>query len=216
MGRHHIVAWNIVVLSLALVVACGGGDGGGGAKTATATRTSAKTPAPRASATAGAEPSATGAATQPGGQPAPTPAEPTQSDGQPVPTPSATPPPAPQPSDTPPPAGTTIAVSLREFSLALAAGTALSGLVTFSLSNDGTIPHDFAVIMTDLAPDALPVDPATYQVRLSGLNLVRFQPPFGSGASVQVPVDLPAGNYVLICNVASHYQAGMRVGFVVQ
>ena len=72
------------------------------------------------------------------------------------------------------------------------------------------------MIKTDLAPDALPVDPATFQVRLSELNLVAFQPPFGTGTRVQVPVDLSAGNYVLICNVASHYQAGMRVAFAVQ
>ena len=42
------------------------------------------------------------------------------------------------------------------------------------------------------------------------------------GDTQSVTIDLPAGNYVLICNIydeaeqESHYQEGMRVGFTVE
>jgi len=202
-------------VSLALLVACGGGGDGGG-KTATSTRPATKAETPRVTReTAALTGTPTTDTATPGGQLPATPGA-TQPGGQPSAAPVPTQPPAPQPSNTPPPSGQTIDVSLREFSLALSEGTAPAGAVTFNVSNDGTVSHDFAVIKTDLSPDALPVDPATFQVRLSELNLITFQPPFGSGTSVQVAVDLSAGGYVLICNIASHYQAGMRVAFAVQ
>ena len=194
-----------LVAALALA-ACGGGGGGGSAKTPSATKTVTKTPT--------AQPGATTAASTP----TPTAGEATQPAGQPTATLAPTQPPAAQPSNTPPPiaSGQAITVGLREYSLALSAGSAHPGTVTFSVSNEGTIPHDLWVIRSDLAVDALPVNPATYLVDESQVNVVARQSPLATEDSAQLPANLGAGRYILICNVATHYATGMRVAFTVQ
>ena len=60
------------------------------------------------------------------------------------------------PSAEAPPAGS-IAVSLTEWSVAPATTSAAAGSVTFDVSNDGTQVHEFVVVKTDTAADALTV-----------------------------------------------------------
>ena len=38
----------------------------------------------------------------------------------------------------------------------------------------------------------------------------------GAGKAAGLTLTLKAGKYVLLCNVAGHYQAGQRIGFVVK
>ena len=40
-------------------------------------------------------------------------------------------------------------------------------------------------------------------------------PSIPAGKSAAVTIDLTAGKYVFICNVAGHYQLGMHTGFTV-
>jgi uncharacterized cupredoxin-like copper-binding protein len=208
MSRKHslrILAGALLIGLLAsLLVACGGGGGGGNKATATKPATKAATaqptnaPATATSATLTATEVAQASATAP----APATARATE--------PSAA-------TNTPSSAHqTTLDVVMNEFAIAPSIGTAPAGTVTFNVKNQGAITHDFYVIKTDLAPAGLPVDSATFQVRVSELNVVKFQPPIASGTSAQVTVDLAAGHYVLICNIASHYQAGSRIAFTVQ
>jgi uncharacterized cupredoxin-like copper-binding protein len=198
--RCCLVAGVLLAAAFALA-ACGGGSSRGG-QTPTGTKvatkaatqqiantpTAALTPTLPAATEAGAQPSATAMATKPSAA-----------------------------TNTPPSAHeTTLDVSLSEFHVTPSIGTGSAGTVTFNVSNNGTIPHDFLVIKTDVAADALPVDSATFQVRVSELNVVKSQPAIASGTSVQVTVDLSAGHYVLICNIASHYQTGMHAAFTVE
>jgi uncharacterized cupredoxin-like copper-binding protein len=196
------VAGALLAAALALA-ACGGGNGGAG-KTPTATKPATKAATEQIAST-------------PTAAPTPTPPAATAAGAQPSATPVPTQPPLAQPSNTPPPGGqTTIGVSLREFSLGLSAGTAPAGSVTFNVSNDGTIAHNFLVIKTDLAADALPMDQAGYMVDESQVNVVRKLPSMEHEEAAAVKADLAAGRYVLICNVATHYETGMRVAFAVQ
>jgi uncharacterized cupredoxin-like copper-binding protein len=200
-GKHglRIFAGALLIGLLApLLAACGGGGGGSNKATATKPATKAATAQPtKAPATV---PSATSTATAEAQAPTTAPAtEPFAATN----TPSSA-------------HQTTLDVVMNEFAIAPSVGTAPAGTVTFNVKNQGAITHDFHVIKTDLAPDALPVDSAAFQVRVSELNVVKFQPNIASGTSVQVTVDLSAGHYVLICNIASHYQAGSRIGFTVQ
>jgi hypothetical protein len=87
--------------------------------------------------------------------------------------------------------------------------------VNFQVSNDDLTIHNFRVIATDLAPDALPVDPTTNTVIEAQLSVVASIDTIPPGQSDKTVVDLPAGNYVLICNVPGHYSAGQRLGFQV-
>ena len=69
-------------------------------------------------------------------------------------------------------AATTIDVSLEEFSVSLSAATAAAGTVTFNVSSDGTMAHNFRVIKTDLDPDALAIDEDTFMVNEADVDVV--------------------------------------------
>jgi uncharacterized cupredoxin-like copper-binding protein len=113
-------------------------------------------------------------------------------------------------------AGAAIDVSLTEFEVALSSGTGAAGAVTFDVSNDGTIPHDFKVIRTDLDAADLPVDSSAFTVDETQVDVVTASETLDVGQSEEVTVDLEAGAYVLICNIATHYEAGMHAAFAVQ
>ena len=184
----------LIGMLASLLAACGGGGGGGDNATATkaATAQTTNSPATAPSATSTGTEEAPASATAPGTEPA-----------------AAT--------NTPPSSNqTTLGVVMTDFAIEPSIATASPGMITFNIENQGMLAHDFYVIRTDLAPDALPVDSAAFQVKVSELDVVKYQPAFAAGANVQVTVDLSAGRYVLICNIASHYQAGSRVAFTVQ
>jgi uncharacterized cupredoxin-like copper-binding protein len=128
----------------------------------------------------------------------------------PVPRPTPTPGPSPTPGE-----GAEVAVSLTEFDVSPEQPSVVDGLVNFQVSNDGVILHDFRVIASDLAVDALPMDASGLQVDEGQLDVVGSTQLLEAGTSELVSVELPPGNYILICNVATHYQAGMRIGFEV-
>ncbi len=114
----------------------------------------------------------------------------------------------------------TVGVSLSEFNVAPDVGTVEAGEVTFNVENTGNFPHNFYVIRTDLAADALPIV-AEGEADLSGLDVVAsIEMPFDAGAMETLTANLTAGSYVLICNVKfpdfdGHYGSGMSVSFQV-
>jgi uncharacterized cupredoxin-like copper-binding protein len=112
-------------------------------------------------------------------------------------------------------AGTPVAATLTEFKIALAATSAPGGPVTFQLNNAGTIVHEFVVFKTDLAADKLPMlaDGTAVDEEGTGLTVVDEVEDIAVGATPSLAVDLPAGHYVALCNVATHYKAGMVAEF---
>lgn len=133
-----------------------------------------------------------------------------------IPQPTAVPIPTPTPGPSPTPGeGVGVAVSLTEFDVMPEPATIPDGAVNFQVNNDGVILHDFRVIASDLDVDALPMDASGLQVDESQLDVLGSSQLLEAGTSELVSVQLPPGNYILICNVATHYQAGMRIGFEV-
>src|SRR6478609_6822406 len=63
-----------------------------------------------------------------------------------------------------------ISASEKDFSIGLSAASAPAGSVTFNISNEGPSTHEFVIIKTDDAPDALPVKNGS--VDESGLTIV--------------------------------------------
>ena len=110
----------------------------------------------------------------------------------------------------------TVDVTLAEFSVGPSVDTVSAGTVTFSTSNHGAIVHNLRVIKTDLDPDALPVDEDTFMVDESQVDIVASSVDLEAGESKIVSADLDSGSYLLICNIATHYDAGMTVGFTVE
>ncbi len=111
--------------------------------------------------------------------------------------------------------GTHVSAALSEFKIDLGANTAQAGSVSFDLKNDGTTTHEFVVFRTDLAPDNLPLSEDGTEVNEDGpgITAVDEVEDIGSGSTANLTVDLPAGHYVLICNLPAHYTSGMHAEF---
>lgn len=121
--------------------------------------------------------------------------------------------------------GATVNVTLTEWAVILDKTSVPAGSVFFHVTNAGTkFKHEFVVIKTDLAPDALPAD-STGRVDEeggAGITYIGEVEELEIGASGDVSLPLTAGKYVLICNIVeagggheSHYDQGMRVAFTV-
>jgi len=91
-----------------------------------------------------------------------------------------------------------------------------AGEVTFEVHNDGEIVHEFVIIKTDLPEASLPVDGTTVDENATGVDVVDEIEEFDAGTTEVLSVGLEAGNYVLICNVATHYDLGMHATLTVQ
>lgn len=108
-----------------------------------------------------------------------------------------------------------IAVALREWEIAPGAPAAPAGEVAFGIANEGSLAHDLWVIRTDLAADALPVASGVAAMG-EAVALAGRSGSVAARASARLALRLEAGRYVLICNVAGHYELGMRAAFAVR
>lgn len=109
---------------------------------------------------------------------------------------------------------TTVGVTLKDFGVASAYASVPSGSVTFSVKNNGAIPHEFVVVKSELTVDKLP----QFEQKLvdeKQVQVVTKLAPMDAGKQHDVTVALQPGKYILLCNVASHYTSGMFTGFVV-
>ena len=118
---------------------------------------------------------------------------------------------------TPVPAGT-VAVTLidPDFSVVADPPSARAGSIAFSVTNAGSILHNLRVIKTELDPGSLPIDSASFAVDEGAVDVVASLPELESGQTEELPADLAAGAYVLICNVPTHYESGMHTPFTVE
>jgi len=112
------------------------------------------------------------------------------------------------------PADVNVIVDMKEYTITLNTPTAKAGVVKFGIRNIGTMVHDFDLIKTDLAPDKLPIDLASAKAKTDGL--VKQMINIAQGRVTTLEAQLEAGHYVIICNVAGHYQLGMRAELTVQ
>ena len=106
-----------------------------------------------------------------------------------------------------------VIVTLKDFSLAAEPGMFPPGDITFGIQNDGPSVHEFVILRTDDAPDALPVENGV--IPEEQLDLVDEAEDIAPGTSATLDVNLAAGSYVLVCNLPAHYAAGMHAGFTV-
>ena len=106
-----------------------------------------------------------------------------------------------------------VSATEKDFEIDLASSTAPAGSVTFNISNEGPSTHEFVVIKTDEAPDALPTTNGT--VNEDGLDLVDEQEDIAPSTTATLTTNLDAGSYVIICNLPGHYEQGMHTAFTV-
>jgi uncharacterized cupredoxin-like copper-binding protein len=118
---------------------------------------------------------------------------------------------------------TAVAVSLGEFFVLADPASVPAGPVTFDVTNDSPLPmfpHELVVMRTDLPIDDLPVkDDGAVDEEAEGIEVAGKIPVISPGSTKQLAVDLEAGTYALVCNIASdesHYQKGMWSEFTVE
>ena len=112
------------------------------------------------------------------------------------------------------PSDVQVVVDMKEYSVTVSVTTVKAGSVKFGVRNVGTMEHSFELIRTELAVDKLPVDTGSAKVKEDGL--VRQVKSLSPGRVATLTLDLAAGKYVILCNVAGHYQLGMRAAFTVE
>jgi uncharacterized cupredoxin-like copper-binding protein len=109
-----------------------------------------------------------------------------------------------------------VEVGLSTFGIALSTNTVKPGKVTFVVKNNATDQtHEFVVARTELPVDQIPVDPDTHLIDEEPLTVLGEVEDVDSGAIKRLTLDLTPGRYVLVCNLASHYQSGMHAEFTV-
>jgi uncharacterized cupredoxin-like copper-binding protein/mono/diheme cytochrome c family protein len=124
---------------------------------------------------------------------------------------------SPPPAATPIPGGADVSVSLEEYTVSADPASIAAGAVNFNVSNDGTIVHNFRVIQTDLAPEALPIAADGLTVDEGAVTVAGgFTNTLAAEGEQLTPIQqLAPGSYVLICNISGHYEQGMRTAFTV-
>jgi uncharacterized cupredoxin-like copper-binding protein len=112
---------------------------------------------------------------------------------------------------------TTVAATESEFKIDLDSTKAAPGSVTFHIKNGGSALHEFVVMRTDLSADKLPLASSAPEVDEDSEDLTAVDEveDIAAGATADLTVDLPAGHYVVICNVPGHYSSGMHTDFTV-
>jgi uncharacterized cupredoxin-like copper-binding protein len=118
-------------------------------------------------------------------------------------------------------AGDSIAVTLKQWSVVPSATAASSagGAVTFTVTNRGTIPHEFVVLRTDTRAAAIPV--SSYEGEAGRLDEDTAGENVGEtgdldpGTVKTLALRLQPGHYVFFCNLPGHYGNGMHTDFTV-
>ena len=103
--------------------------------------------------------------------------------------------------------------TLLEWAVKIDATTAVAGDVTFTMTNDGTIGHEFLVVKTDIAVGEIPLDGDHFAEPTDGIEVINEIGEFAKGTTESLTVNLAPGTYQLVCNLPDHYDAGMSISF---
>jgi len=123
-------------------------------------------------------------------------------------------------------AGSTVDVTLQEFSVIATPSSVPAGSVTFNTTNEGPDDvHEIVVIKTDLATADIPTDKDGAMIEdAEGLDPIDEIEDLEVGDTQDLTVTLEAGSYILVCNIVqkepdgsmeAHYKMGMFAEFTV-
>jgi uncharacterized cupredoxin-like copper-binding protein len=110
----------------------------------------------------------------------------------------------------------TVQVHLIDLTIELSTDQAKAGTVTFQVSNHTeALEHELLVVKTNLPLDALPYDQEKDEIEEDRLNVLGEVEDLYPGESVTLTLEIAAGQYILLCNKAHHFKAGMAHRFTV-
>jgi uncharacterized cupredoxin-like copper-binding protein len=108
-----------------------------------------------------------------------------------------------------------VTANLTDTGIQVAPSTATAGDITFHIKNTSASEvHEFVVLQTDLGADQLPMD-ADGNVEEDKLTSMGEKGDIAAGQGADLALKLPAGHYMLICNLPGHYKLGMHTSFTV-
>lgn len=112
-----------------------------------------------------------------------------------------------------------LAVTLSQWAVTPSATTASAGSVTFTVKNDGTIPHEFVVLQTETLAGDFPIESFEGESDridedTAGTN-VGETGDMDAGSTKTLTIDLEPGHYAFVCNLPGHYGQGMHTDFTV-
>ena len=108
--------------------------------------------------------------------------------------------------------GGKLEVAMSDYEFAPSAVTAKAGRLRVTASNEGDAPHEFVLLRTDKAPDAV----GTGGGKASEQGLVGEIEEQEPGSSETHTFRVKAGKYVYVCNVDGHYGKGMHGALTVR
>jgi uncharacterized cupredoxin-like copper-binding protein len=94
--------------------------------------------------------------------------------------------------------------------------TVPAGEVTFMVHNDAmSEEHEMVLVKLKSADETVPVNAAKHRVDETKLKSLGEVADLKAGKDGQLKVKLAAGNYLLLCNIKGHYEAGMKAKLTV-
>lgn len=107
-----------------------------------------------------------------------------------------------------PAAGATVDITITDTSLTPAPDSVSAGEVTFDATNEGEATHEFEVFQADVDPADLPVE--NNVANTEGMTLLGEVEDLTPGGTGSLTLDLPAGSYIIMCNLPGHFDMGLH------
>ena len=119
------------------------------------------------------------------------------------------------PHGVPAPGAVAVNGIMNEWTVQVDLASVRRGPVTFTITNTGTVLHEFLVVRTDVPVGALVLVGDHFDEEGSLVNVVKEIPDVAAKATGTATVTLEPGRYQLVCNQPGHYALGMYTGFTV-
>jgi uncharacterized cupredoxin-like copper-binding protein len=88
--------------------------------------------------------------------------------------------------------------------------TVKAGNVTFVVTNDAkTTPHEMILVKLAAKGEQMPLDKVKHRINEKQINSLGEISNLKPGATGQLKAKVVPGDYLLICNMKGHYEAGM-------
>ncbi|MDZ4278820.1 MAG: sulfocyanin-like copper-binding protein [Dehalococcoidia bacterium] len=111
--------------------------------------------------------------------------------------------------------GAALGVVLSEWAIEPEADSVAAGAVTFQAENRGDLPHELEIFATDVDPATVPIEEEKAVVEGEEIGEIE-EGELPSGGQAEATFDLEAGTYLLICNIAGHYEQRMYAQLTVE
>jgi uncharacterized cupredoxin-like copper-binding protein len=109
-----------------------------------------------------------------------------------------------------------ISGSVKEWVVSVDAHESKAGDVNFTITNEGTITHEFLVVKTDYEPGKIPLGKENrFDEEAEGITVIDEIPEWNPGETKKLKVTLEPGKYQVLCNIAGHYANGMYAPLIV-